>query len=374
MAKMRRHPPDLLILCAVLILLVIGVIAVGSAGTPESLKITGGADPLYYGRKQLFYAITGVLLMFVAMRVDYHRLRRLTIPLSIITIASLAAVLLVGRDISGAKRWIHLGFIQFQPSELAKLSLIFFLADYLAKLGRDVRNFTAGLLVPLIFTGIIAGLIMLEPDLGTTIALLAIFGAMIFAAGVRMAHIVPLFLCVVLAVVPLVISEPYRLRRLTSFLDPYADPSGAGWQSIQSLMALGSGGLFGMGLGRSRLKYFYLPEAHTDYIFAIIGEELGLLGTLTILGLFLFLTWRGYRAALHAPDKYGCFLAVGITSYLVLQAVINIAVVTVTIPATGITLPLISSGGTSLWITLVSMGVLLNISRSQETAEGVVPA
>ena len=139
-------------------------------------------------------------------------------------------------------------------------------------------------------------------------------------------------------------------------------------------MALGSGGLFGMGLGRSRLKYFYLPEAHTDYIFAIIGEELGLLGTLTILGLFLFLTWRGYRAALHAPDKYGCFLAVGITSYLVLQAVINIAVVTVTIPATGITLPLISSGGTSLWITLVSMGVLLNISRSQETAEGVVPA
>lgn len=371
MAVMRRRPPDLLIILVIFMLLIVGIVAVGSASTPESLKLTLGKDPFLYGKRQIFSAITGIGLMFFAMRIDYRRYRRLTWPLAVISIISLIAVLIVGRNISGATRWIDLKFIRFQPSELAKLSVIFFLAHYLSGLGNSVKRFVPGVLIPLAYTTLIGFLIMKEPDFGTTISVFVIFFAMLFAAGVRMLHLCGFGFLGIIASIFLIIQEPYRLKRLTSFADPGADPHGSGWQILNSLYAIGSGGLFGLGFGRSRQKYFYLPEPHTDYIFAIIGEELGLIGAMTVLALFLFLAWRGYRAAVQARDGYGSLLAVGITSYVVLQAIINMAVVTASIPATGITLPLISYGGTSLWITLVSLGILLNISKGGEVAREV---
>lgn len=371
MAVMRRRPPDLLIMVAIFMLLVVGIVAVGSASTPEALKLTLGKDPFLYGKRQIFSAITGIGLMLFAMRIDYRRYKKMTWPLAAVAIISLIAVLIVGRNISGATRWIDLKFIRFQPSEIAKLSVIFFLAHYLSELGNGVKRLIPGVIIPLAYTTLIGFLIMKEPDFGTTISIFVVFFAMLFAAGVRMLHLSGFGVLGVIASAILIKMEPYRLKRLTSFANPNADPHGSGWQILNSLYAIGSGGLFGLGFGRSRQKFFYLPEPHTDYIYAIIGEELGLIGTTTVLALFLFLAWRGFRAAVQARDTYGSLLAVGITSYIVFQAILNIAVVTASLPATGITLPLISYGGTSLWITLVSLGVLLNISKGGEvTREG----
>jgi cell division protein FtsW len=350
-------------LLTTLFLLVIGVILVTSASAPRALSQTGGKDPFYFGKRQTVYALLGFLLLLATMRVDYHRLRRFTGVFAFLAPLFLLVVLFIGEEIQGARRWINLGFITFQPSEFAKLSLVFVLAHYLAELGSGVRNFVTGILLPLVYTGIIALLILLEPDLGTTVVVFGIFFIMLFAAGARMLHLALVGLFGIGAGIGLILKEPYRLRRLFSFLDPAGDPRGDGWQLNQGLMALGSGGLFGVGLGRSRQKFFYLPESHADYIFAIIGEELGLIGTVFLLFLFFLIAWRGYKTALTVTDPYGSLLAVGITSYVIVQALINIAVVTATIPTTGITLPLLSAGGSSLWITLISIGVLLNISK-----------
>lgn len=360
---MQKRGPDLILLLTTLFLLVIGVILVTSASAPRALSQTGGKDPFYFGKRQTVYALLGFLLLLATMRVDYHRLRRFTGVFAFLAPLFLLVVLFIGEEIQGARRWINLGFITFQPSEFAKLSLVFVLAHYLAELGSGVRNFVTGILLPLVYTGIIALLILLEPDLGTTVVVFGIFFIMLFAAGARMLHLALVGLFGIGAGIGLILKEPYRLRRLFSFLDPAGDPRGDGWQLNQGLMALGSGGLFGVGLGRSRQKFFYLPESHADYIFAIIGEELGLIGTVFLLFLFFLIAWRGYKTALTVTDPYGSLLAVGITSYVIVQALINIAVVTATIPTTGITLPLLSAGGSSLWITLISIGVLLNISK-----------
>jgi cell division protein FtsW len=360
---LQKRGPDLILLLTTLFLLVIGVILVTSASAPRALSQTGGKDPFYFGKRQTVYALLGFLLLLATMRVDYHRLRRFTGVFAFLAPLFLLVVLFIGEEIQGARRWINLGFITFQPSEFAKLSLVFVLAHYLAELGSGVRNFVTGILLPLVYTGIIALLILLEPDLGTTVVVFGIFFIMLFAAGARMLHLALVGLFGIGAGIGLILKEPYRLRRLFSFLDPAGDPRGDGWQLNQGLMALGSGGLFGVGLGRSRQKFFYLPESHADYIFAIIGEELGLIGTVFLLFLFFLIAWRGYKTALTVTDPYGSLLAVGITSYVIVQALINIAVVTATIPTTGITLPLLSAGGSSLWITLISIGVLLNISK-----------
>lgn len=362
MATMRRHPPDLLIFIATILLVGIGIVAVGSAGTPQALLLTEGKNPFLFGGRQLIFAIMGVLAMFFMAKMDYHKMRKFTLGLALVTII-LLIVVLAFRDIKGAHRWIKFGFISLQPSELAKISVIFFIAHYLSEIGSGVRKLLPGVLIPLAYTSLVGGLIMLEPDFGTTLSVFMIFFAMLFAAGVRMLHLTFIGSLGVAAAVLAIKLEPYRLRRLG---DPMKDPKGAGWQIVNSLMALGSGGLFGMGFGRSRQKFFYLPEAHTDYIFAIIGEEMGLLGTLTVLALFLLLAWRGYRAAMTASDDYGSLLAIGITSYIVFQALLNMAVVTAMLPTTGITLPLVSNGGTSLCITLFSLGILLNVSKGGE--------
>ncbi|HHT48061.1 MAG TPA: putative lipid II flippase FtsW [Firmicutes bacterium] len=360
---MKAGRPDSFIFLIVLFLLVLGVVMVTSASFPRALNSTGGADPFAFGKKQLFFAFLALVLMVIMINFNYRRFRKLTVIFAVLAPIFLVLVLFFGAEINGARRWFDFRVFNFQPSEFAKLALIFVLAHYLTEIGPEVRNFSTGILIPLLYVGLICGLIMMEPDLGTTIVVFAIFIAMLFAAGVRASHLLLIGLFGLSAGAFLILQEPYRLQRLFSFIDPTQDPKGSGWQILQSLMALGSGGIIGLGLGRSRQKFFYLPEPHTDYIFSIIGEELGLLGALLVLLLFLGLAWRGYKIALSTSDPYGSLLAVGITSWLVMQALINIAVVTATIPATGITLPLLSYGGSSLGLTMAAVGVLLNISR-----------
>jgi cell division protein FtsW len=361
---MKRNPPDLILLAVTLAILALGVIIVSSASAPEALRLTEGANVFHFGLRQLLFAIVGLGLMFLMMKFPYCHLKKFSIWLGISSIFFLVLVLFVAKDVKGAHRWLNLGFTNFQPSEYAKLSIILILAHYLAAIKREINNFVLGVGIPLVFVAIISLLVLLEPDLGTTIVIFLTVMLMLYVAGARLPHLVGVSLFGALTVVMLVLLEPYRAKRLVAFLDPWKDPQGDGWQIIQSLYALGSGGPFGMGLGMGRQKFNYLPEAHTDYIFSILGEELGLIGTITVLVLFFLIAWRGFKIALTVKDNYGRILAAGITASLVAQALLNIAVVTSSIPVTGITLPFLSYGGSSLLICLVSVGILLNISKN----------
>lgn len=363
---MKRNPPDLFLLLVVLTLLAIGLIIVTSASAPESLRVTRGTSAFHYGLRQLLYACTGVGLMLFAMKFPYNNWKKFSLWLLISSIAFLVLVLFMAKEIKGSHRWIDFGFFNFQPSEYAKLGIILLLAHYISEIKKGITNFIVGVGLPFLFVAFICLLILLEPDLGTTIVIFGTAMVMIFAAGARISHLSLLGLFGTAMATVLVIIEPYRFKRLVAFWNPWQDPQGDGWQIIQSLYALGSGGPFGMGLGMSRQKFDYLPEAHTDYIFSILGEELGLLGTVTVIVLFFFLAWRGFKAAISAKDLYGKVLATGITAQLILQALLNIGVVTSSIPVTGITLPFLSSGGSSLMVSLLSVGILLNISKSTE--------
>lgn len=355
--------PDVFIFAAVVALLTIGLVVVTSASSVTGL--IDHDDAYYFLKRQLTWAILGVAAMVVLMRIDYRFLRLLTPPLLIGSFVLLVLVLIVGQEISGAKRWIGLGFVNMQPSEVAKLAIVAYLAAYITNKRDAIQQLYPGLLVPLAVLAAACGLILLEPDFGTMITVGLTGFVILFAGGARIGHLFGLVALALPAGVWLIASEEYRLRRLTAFWDPWADKMDSGWNVIQSLLAIGSGGLFGLGLGEGRQKYLYVPEQHTDFVFAILGEELGFVGTTGVLLLFAVIAWRGWRAALQAPDMYGCMLAVGITSMVVFQAVLNIGVVTGSLPTTGITLPFVSYGGSSLAITLASMGVLLNISSHE---------
>jgi cell division protein FtsW len=361
--QLKRNPPDLFLFAVVLALLVLGLIIVTSASAPESLSDTGGASVFHYGFRQLVFACLGLILMLVMMRFPYQYLKRFTIPVAVSSIVFLIIVLVFEAK-KGSHRWINFGFFNFQASDYAKLAVIMFMAHYLTEIKKGVHNFIIGVLIPLACVSVICLLIMMEPDLGTTIVIFATFMMMLFAGGARVRHLTFLSLIGLSAGTVMAMSADYRFKRLVAFLNPWKDPQGDGWQIIQSLYALGSGGPFGAGLGMGRQKFHYLPEAHTDYIFSILGEELGLLGTATVLALFFFLAWRGYKIAISCQDNYGRMLATGITSYLVFQALLNIGVVTSSIPVTGITLPFLSYGGSSLIVSLFSIGILLNISKN----------
>lgn len=365
LATLRRNTVDLWLLLAILTMLGLGMIMVASASTIAGLN--KAHDAFAYIKHQLIFACLGLVAMVIMMNFDYHKLRRFTLLLVVAAPILLVLVLIMGEKILGARRWINLGFFNFQSSEFAKLALVLILAHYLSELGDGVRHLGAGIILPMLFTGLCAGLIMLEPDFGTTLVICGAFFCMIFAAGASMWHLGGMSLTALSGLIYLAVSEPYRLKRLTAFRHPFSDPQGAGYQIIQSLYALGSGGPFGVGIGRSRQKFSYLPEAHTDYIFSIIGEEMGLIGTLFVLLLFFFIVWRGFKAALAAKDSYGMLLAVGITALIGTQAILNIGVVTASLPVTGITLPLLSYGGSSLIMTLAGLGILLNISRQAKT-------
>lgn len=299
------------------------------------------------------------------MNLDYHVWRKFAKPLLAITLLLLTLVLVpgLGKVVNGARRWLGFGSLYVQPSEFAKLSMVIFSASSLALYQDRITHFFKGLLPQLVMLTIVFGLILKEPDLGTALAIGGTLFVLLFAAGARLTHLAALGMVGVAGIVAAIVAEPYRLKRLFAFSDPWADPLNSGYHIIQSLYALGSGGLFGVGLGRSREKFLYLPEPHTDFIFAILGEEFGFVGTVLVIVLFFFFAWRGFRISVSAPDIYGGMLAAGLTTMIILQALMNVAVVTASMPVTGIPLPFISFGGSALIFTLAGVGILLNISK-----------
>ncbi len=358
---LKKEAPDMLIFFAALLLLAIGIIMVFSASYYDTLA----KDPYYYLRKQLTWGFIGLVAMFIMVKIDYFRFKPYINAAFIITFLLLIAVIIpgVGFEVKGSQRWINLGFTNVQPSEIMKLCLVLFMAKSLSKTGKRLDRFFTDVGPYLVILAAIGALVMLEPDLGTTMAIAVTAIVLLFAAGIKWSHIIFLGIAGIATVAGLIVQEPYRLNRIVGYLDPWAHASKEGYQTINSLYALGSGGLFGMGLGNSRQKLDFLPEQHTDFIFAILGEELGFVGALLVILLFFLLAWRGYRTALRCPDLFGSFLAAGITTTIVFQAFINIGVVTGLLPVTGISLPFISYGGSSLLFSMIGVGILLNISR-----------
>jgi cell division protein FtsW len=311
------------------------------------------------------WAALGLVGMIFFSNYDYWKLKRWTNLAVLASIVLLVATFIpgVGVEIYGARRWIGIGGFTAQPSDLAKVALVMFAAAYLSRRDVEVQKFISGPLPVMAVMGIIFALIIKQPDLGTALSIAGTVMIILFTAGMRVQHIFLVALAAVPLLVHMVRSEPYRLERWLSFLDPWADPLDTGYQIIQSLYAIGPGGLFGAGLGHGRQKMYYLPEPHSDFIFSVICEELGFIGASTVLLLYFLLFWRGFKVALSAPDAYGSLLAAGIVTMIGLQTLMNIGVVTGSIPVTGINLPLISAGGSSLLFTLCSIGVLLNISK-----------
>ncbi|MGI6146235.1 MAG: putative lipid II flippase FtsW [Firmicutes bacterium] len=361
--KQRAGLPDIILFITVLALLSLGIVMVFSSSSVTAFQELG--DAYYYLKRQSMWAAIGMVALVACMNIDYHLWEQLAGLIMILSIGALALVLVpgVGRLVSGSRRWIGLGPVSVQPSEFAKLGLVVFLARYFSRIGPDVKSLFSGTVVPVFIAGVCALLVLLEPDLGTAICIMGITWFIMAVAGTPWTSLAALLALAVPAVLLYARHDPVRMRRLTSFIDPWSDPRDSGFHIIQSLLALGSGGPFGLGLGMSRQKFHYLPEQHTDFIFAIIGEELGLIGTGLVLFLYIVVGARGFRAAFRAPDTFGSLLAAGITCMITLQAAMNIAVVTGSMPITGITLPLISSGGSSLVPMLAGIGILLNISR-----------
>jgi cell division protein FtsW len=327
-------------------------------------------DGLYFLKRQGLYAVVGFGLMAAVMRIDYHHLRRLVIPFFLCCAVLLVAVLIpgVGTHAGGAARWIRLPGFSIQPAELAKLGLILYMAHSLAKKREKIKSFKLGFIPYMVVLAVLLFLMLLQPDLGGALTLGAVAMVMLLVAGTRLSYL----LSVVILAVPFlyfaVMNVTYRRKRILAFLNPWEDPTNTGFQIIQSWIAFGTGGLFGNGLGEGKQKLFYLPEAHTDFIFSVVGEELGFAGVLVIAAMFLVLVMRGMRTALGAPDDFGRYLAFGVTLLLGLEAFVNIAVVMGMLPTKGLALPFLSYGGTSLLTTLLAVGILLNIS-SQASGE-----
>ena len=344
------------------ILICIGIIMVYSSSSIFAYEKFH--DSAYYLKRHFFYLIFGLILALLAMSFDYRKLQKFSKPLLCFSVLLLVIILLKGREIGGAKRWFRLGQFSFQPSELAKIALIIYLSDVLTRKQARITNFFEGFLPPAMAAGIIILLVLLQPDLGTSIAVAVITAIIFFVAGIRARYLIASVLGLLPVLYIAIFSAAYRRRRILAFLNPWQDPRGVGFQVIQSFLALGSGGLFGVGLGQSGQKLFYLPESHTDFIFSIIGEELGFVGTASILILFILFLWQGMKVAFNCPDLFGRFLSLGIVSMITLEALINIGAGTGAIPTKGLPLPFISYGGTSLMFHVASVGILLNVAKS----------
>jgi cell division protein FtsW len=362
--RRERHQVAYPLLVSVIALVAIGVVMVYSASSVRSYIST--ADPGTQGIQQGIWAALGLVAMLAASRTDFRLLRYVAIPVFVVTTVLLVLVLIpgIGTSAAGSRRWLLLpGVGGFQPAELAKLAICLYLAHWLDRRGRDVRGLWSGLVpfVVLVAPGFL--LIALEPDLGTAGVFVAASLAIFFMAGANLFYLSAIGAAVLGAAAWMVTRTPYQLQRIEGFLDPFRDPLHTGYNTVQALMALALGGITGAGLGASRQKYLYLPAPSTDFIFAIIGEEWGLIGTLTVLALFVLIAYQGYRIAIHAPDTFSGLLAAGITTWLVAQAIINMMVVTALLPVTGIPLPFISYGGSALIINLAAVGILLSISR-----------
>ena len=362
--RRERHDPSYGLLLAVMALSAIGIVMVYSASSVRSYF--NSADPAAQGMEQIVWAAIGLVGLLVASRIDFRHLRYLAIPIFVITLALLVAVLIpgIGSEINGSRRWIVIpGFGSLQPAEFAKLAVVLYLAHWLDRRGKAAGTFWNGLIpFALVITpGFL--LIAMEPDLGTAGIYAIVAGSVFFMAGANLVYIGAIASGVVAAAWIMIQSTSYQLERVRSFLDPFSDPLGAGYNTVQSLYALALGGITGAGLGESKQKFLYLPAPSTDFIFAIIGEEWGLVGTLTIVALFVVVAYQGYRIAITAPDTFSGLLACGITTWLAVQALVNMMVVTALLPVTGIPLPFISAGGSALTINLAAVGILLSISR-----------
>jgi cell division protein FtsW len=348
------------------LLICIGIVMIYSASSIYAWERY--KDSFFFLKRHLSFLAIGIALMFVAMTLDYRKLRHYAKPLLLVSLILLVLVLIpgVGREVSGARRWFRFKFISFQPSELASLAVIIYIADFISRRGERVRDLLKGFLPPLAVLGFTCLLILMQPDLGTTLAIGSVVFLMLFVAGTRVTYLASVILGSLPALYLLIFRVPYRRARILAFLNPWADPRGSGFQIIQSQIALGSGGLFGVGLGHSRQKLFYLPAGHTDFIFSIIGEELGLVGTLAVVILFIIFILQGLKIIKNAPDKFGYFLALGLVLMITLKAVINIGVSCGILPTKGLPLPFISYGGSSFIFDLVSVGLLINIARTGE--------
>lgn len=359
----KKKAPDFVIICTVLLLLSIGIIMVFSSSSVWAFHRY--KDSLYFLKRQLVSTILGLFAMVFLMNYDYRSYKKISkfIIAAVIILLILVLIPGVGIELNYARRWIRIGSFTIQPSEIAKLGMIIYTACGLDNKKDKVGNFANGIMPFLIVLGVVCLLILKQPDMSTAVVIAGSVFIMIFAAGAKMLHIMGLLLAGFPLALYFAMSEDYRWRRITSIFNPWSDSLDTGYQLIQSLYALGSGGILGLGLGRSRQKFFYLPEPQSDFIFSILCEELGFIGGTFVIILFLVLFWRGIRAALKAPDYLGSVLAAGITGWIGLQSLINIGVVTASMPVTGLTLPFLSYGGSSLIFTLMGIGILLNISR-----------
>jgi cell division protein FtsW len=364
-AQPRYHDPDWWLLSILLTLVMFGTVMVFSASFP-AVAAAEGVDRYGILIRQLVYVLAGCIGLFVAMRIDYHRYHQYAIWLMAGVLVLLAALILVpglGTSVYGAKRWITFGSLSIQPSEIAKPVMILYMASWLSSKGARVKTFSYGLVQFSVVMGLLVGLVMLEPDLGTSTLLVTIGVAMFFVAGADLVQFTSFMILGATSFLTMALSASYRRERIFVFLNPDSDLRNLGWQLYQARLALGSGGLFGLGLGASRQKFTWLPAAHNDAIFAVVGEELGLIGCSFVVLLFCAVGYRGYRIAMRAPDAFGTLIAVGITTWIIFQAAFNIGGITLAIPFTGIPLPFISAGGTSLVVAMTAVGLLLNVSR-----------
>ena len=359
-----NNPVDFTLLIVILLLLTIGLIMVLSASSPSALSESG--DSYKYFSKQLLFAILGIIAMLLISKIDYRFYQKFYKHAWVISLILLALVLVMGKNINGSKRWIYLTeVISFQPSELVKILMIIFYAGILTKNRDELAKYNQGFLKHLCLLAPIIGLLMLQPHFSASIVIVGICSIMMIVAGCKFKHFALTAGSVGTPIIMgLIMFSPYRLQRVVTFLDPWKDKTGDGWQVIQSLYAIGSGGLFGAGLGESKQKYLYIPEPHNDFIFSILGEELGFVGCAIVLILFAIFIWRGVLIAMRTPDMFGSLVAVGITALIAIQVIINVAVVTSSMPVTGMPLPFFSYGGTALFVILCEMGILLNISRA----------
>lgn len=364
----KRVALDHLILIITLTLALVGLVMVFSASAVVAGENKRLHDSWYFLKRQLAWLTFGLVLLHVVSRIDYVWWKRLALPLLGFITVLLVLVLIpsVGVAAKGARRWLHLGPISIQPVEMVKLIAVIYLAAYLAKKEDRLQSFGEGVLPAVVVVGLLSGLVLMEPDLGTIVVIGLVTAGMLFLGGARMSHLLRLVPVALVAVMVLIWLSPYRWQRLIAFLNPEKDPTGAGFQINQSFLAFGRGGLFGVGLGESKQKLFFLPEGHTDFVLALIGEELGLLGTGIIILLFALFAIRGFQIAARARMPFGRYLGIGITTLIGIQALINACVVTGLLPTKGLTLPFVSYGGSSLVMSLVGVGILLNISRDRQ--------
>ncbi len=365
----KNKSADFILMLTTLVLVVIGIIMVFSSSHYYALSRFN--DSYHFLKRELVWAALGLGGMLTAMNIHYWKYKKIAVYAYAISIILLLLIFTpLGVEINYARRWLGVGNFTIMPGEVSKICAILFVAHFLSVKPEKIKSFKKGILPCLVIIGIYFTLVILQPNLSTAVTIAAIIGTMMFVAGMKWSHVSLMGISGIALIGLMIVQAPYRMKRLTGFLDPFADPQGDGYQVIQSLLALGSGGLFGVGLGKSIQKYLYLPEPQNDFIFAIIGEELGFIGAVGIILLFIVLIWRGVKIAINAPDLFSCLLATGITSMVSVQVIINIAVATSSMPVTGMALPFISWGGNSLTIFMTAMGVLLNISRHTNLDRG----